>query len=80
MNHGYSLSTAALLLATQFTGAIVRGADRPTQMPEVVVTGERSAVEQGVSSLFRALPPRDLQKQPLTESPGLDTATSIIVA
>jgi outer membrane receptor protein involved in Fe transport len=35
-------------------------------------------VEQGERSHLSALPPRDLLLRPLTESPGLDTATSIV--
>ncbi len=80
MNPGYGRFTAALLLAASPAGAVARGADPPTPLPEVIVVGDRSAVEQGVNSIFRALPPRDLQQQPLTESPGLYTATSIIGA
>lgn len=80
MNHRHALLTAALLLAAQFTGTAARGAVPPTQLPEMIVTGERSAVEQGANSIFRAMPSRDLQKQPLSESPGLDPATTIIGA
>jgi hypothetical protein len=70
----------AVLLVAPFLAIIARGADRPTQLPEMIVTGDRPAVEQGANPLFRALPPRDLRANPLTESPGLDTATSIIGA
>ena len=46
--------------------------------PTITITGKRSPVEQGEKSIFTALPPRDVMKRPLTESPGLDTATSIV--
>lgn len=80
MNRLGLLPLAALCLALPFTGPITRGADQPTQLPGMVVTGQRDAVEQGANSIFSALPLRDLLKQPLTESPGLDPATSIIGA
>lgn len=46
--------------------------------PDVVITGKKAPVEQGERSIFTDLPPRDLVKRPLTESPGLDTATSVV--
>ena len=45
---------------------------------EIVITGRRAPVEQGERSHLSALPPRDLRLRPLTESPGLDTGTSIV--
>jgi len=45
---------------------------------EVVIVGKKHPVEQGERPVFTALPPRDLRLRPLTESPGLDTATSIV--
>ena len=45
---------------------------------EVVITGKKPAVEQGERSHFTTLPPRDLMLRPLTESAGLDTATSVV--
>jgi hypothetical protein len=80
MNHCYFPSSAALLFAAQLSGAVVPGDEQPTWLPEMIVPGERAAVEQGPHSIFRALPTRDLQKQPLSESPGLDTAISLIGA
>jgi len=80
VTHFFRRSTVALLLATQLTGAGAPDANQPTRLPEIVVTGERSAVELGADSLFRGLPPRDLRKQLLAESPGLDAATSLLGA
>ncbi len=67
-------------MAVQLMPVVARGEDQPTRLPEVIVTAERAVVEQGADSIFRSLPLRDLQKQPLSESPGLDTATSLIGA
>jgi len=47
---------------------------------ELVITGKPAPVEQGERSHLSALPPRDLRLRPLSESPGLDTATSIVGA
>jgi len=44
----------------------------------LTIVGERPPVEQGEQSLFTALPPRDLMLRPLVESPGLETATTIV--
>jgi outer membrane receptor protein involved in Fe transport len=44
----------------------------------ITIVGERPAVEQGEKSLFTALPPRDLLLRPLVESPGLETATTVV--
>lgn len=41
------------------------------ELPDVNVIGREE-------SYFTTLPPRDLIKQPITESPGLETATSVI--
>lgn len=41
------------------------------ELPEVTVVGKEE-------SYFTTLPPRDLIKRPITESPGLETATSVI--
>ena len=51
---------------------------KPKTEEELTITGERSVVEQGQKSLFVDLPPRDLLKRPLTESPGLETSTSVV--
>ena len=60
----------------------VGAADEPApgehQAPDVTITGRRPPVEQGDRSAFTALPPRDLVARPLTESPGLDTATTVV--
>ena len=40
----------------------------PITLPEILVTADR----------FSKLPERDLIERPFTESPGLDTATSVI--
>ncbi|MGB2822776.1 MAG: TonB-dependent receptor plug domain-containing protein, partial [Phycisphaerae bacterium] len=48
------------------------------ELPPVVITGKKPPVEQGDKSIFTALPPRDLIKRPLTESPGLETATTVV--
>ena len=45
---------------------------------ELVITGKPAPVEQGDRSHLSALPPRDLMLRPLTESPGLETATTIV--
>jgi iron complex outermembrane receptor protein len=44
----------------------------------ITVEGEKPVIERGDKSLFIALPPRDLMLRPLTESPGLETATSLV--
>jgi len=57
------------------------GADAPPaeeDVGEVVITGKPAPVAQGERSHLAPLPPRDLRLRPLTESPGLDTATSIV--
>jgi len=51
--------------------------DSGSSLSEIVVSGV-PPVEQGSNSFFTALPPRDLMARPLTESPGLATATSVI--
>ncbi len=48
------------------------------EVQTITITGRKSPVEQGEKSNFTALPPRDLIKRPLSESPGLDTATSVV--
>jgi len=48
------------------------------KLPDVTITGKKPAVEQGEQSIFTALPPRDLLKRPLTESPGLETSTTVV--
>ena len=48
------------------------------KLPDVTIVGKKPPVEQGEKSIFIDLPPRDLIRRPLTESPGLDTATSVI--
>ncbi len=68
----------AALLAPLFAGAASPPTNQTTRLPEVVVTGNYQPVELGEKPVFTALPPRDLQARPLTESPGLDTATSVI--
>ena len=52
--------------------------DKPGEhrAPDIVITAKKPPVEQGERPIFIALPPRDLGLRPLTESPGLDTATS----
>jgi len=50
------------------------------QLPEMEVTGKRSPVEQGERSIFTGLMPREPFRYPLTESPGLETATTVIGA
>ena len=47
-------------------------------LPGITVKAGDQPVEQGDRSLFTALPPRDLMERPLTESPGLETATSVV--
>ncbi len=46
--------------------------------PTLTITGRKASVEQGERSIFSALPPRDLILRPLTESPGLLTATTVV--
>jgi len=53
-------------------------AESPAADETVVITAKPTEVEQGEDSRFIALPPRDLIRMPLVESPGLNTATSII--
>lgn len=74
---------AIVLLA----GAVARAeqpATRPADKspgqptPIITITGRRSPVEQGERPIFVGLPPRDLMARPLTESPGLDTATTVV--
>jgi len=48
------------------------------RVPDIVITAKKPPVEQGDRPIFIALPPRDLRLRPLTESPGLDTATSVV--
>jgi len=80
--HNCGVALAALV----FGGlALSSGAAEPninasqTNREEVItILGEKPAVEQGDKSIFTALPPRDLWQRPLTESPGLETATTII--
>ncbi len=50
----------------------------PAGEKDVVITGKVPPVEQGVKSIFTALPERNLLTWPLTESPGLDTATTVV--
>lgn len=76
MNPGHRLVVFGWVLAAQLAAF----AAAPAQLPEVVVTGDRPAGESGPGSLFRSLPARDLMAWPLAESPGLDTAISIIGA
>lgn len=70
--------------AALWFGAVAHGADESvntgevTRLPEVVVMGLRAPVELGTQSVFSALPPRDVLARPLTESPGLDTTTSVV--
>lgn len=78
MPHGRHLPFIVPLLATLIAGPHLYSGAPPAQLPEVVVTGDREAF--GPDSLFRALPARDLWQRPLTESPGLNTAISVIGA
>ena len=57
-----------------------KAAEKPSEheLPPVVITGKKPPVEQGEKSVFTAVPPRDLLKRPLTESPGLETATTVV--
>jgi len=48
------------------------------RVPDIVITASKPPVEQGERPIFISLPPRDLRLRPLTESPGLDTATSVV--
>jgi len=48
------------------------------QLPDVVIEGERDKPDK--DDLFFGVPPRDVIKRPMSESPGLDTSTSIISA
>ncbi len=48
------------------------------KLPSITITGKKPPVEQGDRPIFIALPPRDLVKRPLTESAGLDTATTVV--
>ncbi len=48
------------------------------QAQTITITGKKSPVEQGEKSNFTAQGPRDLIKRPLSESPGLDTAQSVV--
>lgn len=50
----------------------------PATEEEVTIVGKEPAVEKGERSVFTGLPPRDLVERPLSESPGLDTATTIV--
>ena len=52
--------------------------DQIKTMNDVLVIGVPPPVELGTQSVFTALPPRDLMARPLTESPGLNTATTVI--
>ncbi len=47
-------------------------------VPEIVIKAKKPPVEQGEGSVFTAPLPRNVFERPLTESAGLDTATSII--
>jgi len=66
---------------TQPAGKETAGPEtRPTEhaLPDITITGKKPPVEQGQRSAFTALPPRDLIQRPLTESPGLETATTVV--
>lgn len=52
----------------------------PGSAETLTIVGEKAAVEQGEKPIFTALPPRDLIERPLVESPGLETATTVIGA
>lgn len=80
MNQQFRSLAVLLLAGAWMTRAVVVAEQTDPRLPEIVVLGERPAVEQGTNSIFTALPPRDLQARPLTESPGLETATSVIGA
>lgn len=56
-------------------GKTVEGANEGR---EIVITAKGPPVEQGERSRFVAPLPRNPFKRPLTESPGLDTATSLV--
>ena len=80
---GWRAPGIALLLLAAAAGARAQetpppkpGGDKPTD--EITITGKKPPVEQGERSVFTDLPPRDLFKRPLVESPGLDTATSVV--
>ena len=46
------------------------------ELPDVVIKGEREKRDK--DDLFTELPPRDLIKRPMSESPGLDTSFTVI--
>ena len=76
-----SLGAAALVL-TAFT-AVSAAADPEAgpadqKLPDVVIKGERE--QRDKDDLFIDLPPRDVIKRPMSESPGLDTSFSVISA
>ena len=52
--------------------------EKPYELPGITVKAGDHPVEQGERSRLEGLPPRNLMERPLTESPGLDTATSVV--
>ncbi len=83
---GRAVAWTACFVALGIWCGTVRGAEggaaaaeeagQPTE--EVTIIGKEASVEKGERSVFEGLPPRDLVERPLSESPGLDTATSIV--
>ena len=66
---------AAMLIPAAASAA---GTPDDHTVPDITITAEKPPVEQGEKSIFTSLPPRELFQRPLTESPGLDTSTSIV--
>ena len=73
-----SLALTAGLLVAGEPAKPKQGGDY--RLPDLTVTGRNAAVELGERSIFTGLLPRDLFQRPQTESPGLDTATTVIGA
>ena len=78
-----ALVLAAVMLLVVVASAVAGEAPAPKAddakaTEKVVITGKRPPVEQGERSVFTDLPPRDLFRRPLAESPGLDTAISVV--
>jgi len=79
--------TAVASLAEPAAAGAPAAADAPASRPSdppgadgpsVTITGKLPPVEQGDKSIFTALLERNLMELPFTESPGLDTATSVV--
>ena len=63
-------------LAVIASAAEPEPAARGENIPDVVIKGEREKPDP--TDLFTDLPPRDLVKRPMSESPGLDASFSVV--